>query len=238
MEPTRGISRRAVLSWIGKTAGAAAMYQAMTTLGFASESKFDKNNYQLTGGAPKGATVLILGAGLAGMTAAYELRKAGYQVKMLEYNQKAGGRCWTLRGGDKFTELGGATQECKFDNLLPSYFATDRNKLTRLNPAQIAHGIIQKPLFSREGANITALTADFSPTGLATSGEYGNVSSDQMIYQAMQPLPQFINYANQPVYPVIGSWVIGHGASGIGIREDDSLITKDSSHFVPHYFMP
>ena len=115
MQLTQGVSRRAVLSWIGKTAGAAAMYQAMAGLGFASESDFDEKNYQLKGNAPKGSTVLILGAGLAGMTAAYEMRKAGYQVKILEYNQKAGGRCWTLRGGDKYTELGGATQECKFD---------------------------------------------------------------------------------------------------------------------------
>lgn len=123
-------------------------------------------------------------------------------------------------------------------NLLPSYFATERDKLATLKADQLPHGIIQKPLFSREGANITALTTDFYPTGLATSGEYGNVSSDQMIYQAMQPLPQFINHARQPVYPVIGSWVIGHSAAGMGIREDDSLITKDTSHFVPHYFMP
>ncbi|WP_231692552.1 flavin monoamine oxidase family protein [Thiopseudomonas alkaliphila] len=114
MDFTPGLSRRALLSWIGKTAGAAAMYQAMTTLGFASESSFDGENYEISG-APKGASVLVLGAGVAGMTAAYELRKAGYKVKILEYNAKAGGRCWTLRGGDKFTELGGATQECKFD---------------------------------------------------------------------------------------------------------------------------
>jgi glutathionylspermidine synthase len=33
---------------------------------------------------------------------------------------------------------------------------------------------------------------------------------------------------------LIGSWVVGDVASGIGIREDDSLITKDSSRFVPH----
>ncbi|MFP3977555.1 flavin monoamine oxidase family protein [Marinobacter sp. KMM 10035] len=114
MEPTQGFSRRELLSWIGKTAGAVAMYQAMTTLGFAAESNFDSKNYELSG-APAGASVLVLGGGLAGMTAAYELRKAGYKVKILEYNQKAGGRCWTLRGGDKYTELGGATQECKFD---------------------------------------------------------------------------------------------------------------------------
>ena len=66
-------------------------------------------------GDPKGASVLILGAGLAGMTAALELRKAGYKVQVLEYNNRAGGRNWTLRGGDTYTELGGVTQTCEFE---------------------------------------------------------------------------------------------------------------------------
>ena len=59
--------------------------------------------------------MLILGAGLAGMTAALELRKAGYKVQVLEFNSRPGGRNWTLRGGDTFTELGGATQTCEFE---------------------------------------------------------------------------------------------------------------------------
>lgn len=33
---------------------------------------------------------------------------------MLEFREKAGGRCWTLRGGDRYEELGGAVQEVKF----------------------------------------------------------------------------------------------------------------------------
>ncbi|MCW5222558.1 flavin monoamine oxidase family protein [Verminephrobacter aporrectodeae subsp. tuberculatae] len=106
-------SKRQLLLALGKTAGAATMYQAMTTLGFAAQSNY-KGAPNLAG-APKGTRVLILGAGLAGMVAAYELRKAGYTVKILEYNQRAGGRCWTIRGGDSYTELGGATQKCKFD---------------------------------------------------------------------------------------------------------------------------
>lgn len=95
------------------TAGAATMYQAMSALSFAGESHYD-SSFALSG-APKGSRVLVLGAGLAGMTAAYELRKAGYKVEVLEFNQKAGGRCWTLRGGDAFAELGGAVQQCRFD---------------------------------------------------------------------------------------------------------------------------
>jgi monoamine oxidase len=106
-------SRRDLLSLIGAVAGSAAMVHAMTALGFASESGY-KGPIKLEGD-PKGASVLILGAGLAGMTAALELRKAGYKVQILEFNSRPGGRNWTLRGGDKFTELGGAAQTCEFE---------------------------------------------------------------------------------------------------------------------------
>ena len=65
-------------------------------------------------GDVKGASVLILGAGLAGMTAAYELRKAGYKVQILEYNNRPGGRNWSLYGGDSYTDIGGVTQNVQF----------------------------------------------------------------------------------------------------------------------------
>src|SRR5689334_18030419 len=109
-----GVRRRDLLSLIGAMAGSAAMYHAMTSLGFASESRY-QGPIKLEGDA-KGASVLILGAGLAGMTAALELRNAGYKVQLLEYNARAGGRNWTLRGGDSFTELGGFTQTCEFED--------------------------------------------------------------------------------------------------------------------------
>jgi monoamine oxidase len=106
------VSRRDLLSLIGAMAGSAAMYHAMTSLGFAAESRY--HGPIKLDGDPKGASVLVLGAGLAGMTAALELRKAGYQVQVLEFNKRPGGRNWTIRGGDTFTELGGATQACDF----------------------------------------------------------------------------------------------------------------------------
>src|ERR1700743_965364 len=93
------VRRRDLLSLIGAMAGSAAMYHAMTSLGFASESRY-RGPIRLEGN-PRGATVLVLGAGLAGMTAALELRNAGYKVQLLEYNARAGGRNWTLRGGSE-----------------------------------------------------------------------------------------------------------------------------------------
>lgn len=107
------MSRRQLLGRIGLAAGGTMMYQAMTSLGFAADSGY-KGPVRLEG-SPGGASVLVLGAGLAGMTTAFELRKAGYQVRILEYNARPGGRNWTLRGGDTYTELGGQTQHCGFD---------------------------------------------------------------------------------------------------------------------------
>ncbi len=105
-------TRRQLLTAIGMMGGTAALYQAMTTMGHASETQF-AGPPNLSGARP-GASVLVLGAGLAGMLAAYELSKAGYKVKVLEYQNRAGGRNWSLYGGDTYTELGGATQKVGF----------------------------------------------------------------------------------------------------------------------------
>jgi len=59
--------------------------------------------------------VLILGAGLAGMSAAYELGKLGYECTILEARQRVGGRAWTVRGGTKQREIGGEEQTAAFD---------------------------------------------------------------------------------------------------------------------------
>ncbi len=107
-------TRRQLLTMIGKVAGTAAMYQAMTSLGFAQDSGYKE---QVTLRGPRrGRRVLILGAGIAGMTAAYEMRRAGYEVRILEYQNRHGGRCLTLRGGDRFTEMGGHQITCDFES--------------------------------------------------------------------------------------------------------------------------
>lgn len=88
----------------------------------------------------------------------------------------------------------------------------------------LAAGWVRKPFFSREGANIAAVT----PSGerLATAGPYAD---GPQVRQAWHPLPSF-----DGGHPLIGSWVVGDRACGMGIREDDGPITMNTSRFVPH----
>lgn len=105
-------TRRELLMAIGKLGGGLAMYQAMTALGHAAETQF--SGPPNLSGTPRGASVVVLGAGLAGLLAAHELSRAGYKVTVLEYQDRPGGRNYSVRGGDRITEVGGATQLSQF----------------------------------------------------------------------------------------------------------------------------
>ena len=100
-------------------------------------------------------------------------------------------------------------------NLLPAYFDERR----------FAGEYAKKPLLAREGANVTLKQRRRI---LEQPGDYGD---EGFVYQGLAPLPEFGGR-----YPVIGSWVVGEAPAGIGIREDDSPITRNTSRFVPHYF--
>ncbi len=67
-----------------------------------------------TGGARK-EKVLILGAGLAGMACAYELKKLGYDCVILEARERSGGRLFTIRRGGMSEETGNGVLTADFD---------------------------------------------------------------------------------------------------------------------------
>lgn len=101
-------------------------------------------------------------------------------------------------------------------NLLPSYFESESRRL--------APGWVRKPLFSREGANIDVLTHEGE--SISSPGPYDDCSA---ILQAYHPLPMFDGH-----FPLVGSWVIADEPAGMGMREDATLITRNTSRFVPH----
>jgi glutathionylspermidine synthase len=87
------------------------------------------------------------------------------------------------------------------------------------------HGsYVRKPIHAREGANIQVVRN--GRVELETDGRYDTAAS---VYQQLGPLKPHDGH-----YPVIGSWVVNGWACGIGIREDDQLVTQNTSRFVPH----
>ncbi len=83
---------------------------------------------------------------------------------------------------------------------------------------------VKKPVLGREGANITILD-----DGQLVQGTSGDYSDGEFIYQAFHDTPKFDGRTI-----VLGSWMVNGFACGLGIREDDSLITTNTSRFVPH----
>lgn len=104
------MTRREFIMRVAQTGGSA--YAAMVGLKLLPTPQ--AKAFSLTGQVT-GKRVIILGAGLAGMAAAYELGKLGYECQLLEARSRAGGRCWTIRGGDEQTETTGERQVATFD---------------------------------------------------------------------------------------------------------------------------
>lgn len=83
---------------------------------------------------------------------------------------------------------------------------------------------VRKPIHAREGANITLVQN--GQVRENTDGVYSDIPS---IYQALAPMK-----AHDGHYPVYGTWIVNGVACGLGIREDDTMITQNTSRFVPH----
>ena len=105
---------------MGAGGGAGALFATLGALGLAPTGPATAapfrpprpSDFTLTGRSA--ATVVVLGGGVAGLAAAYELGKAGYHCTVLEARAKAGGRALTVRGGDTETDLDGHTQRAAF----------------------------------------------------------------------------------------------------------------------------
>jgi len=78
--------------------------------------------------------VIVIGAGLAGMTAAWELHKQGHEITILEARNRVGGRTWSERlGNGEVTERGG-------EYVFPTEFAI-RKLSAEVGVPIMSHGV-------------------------------------------------------------------------------------------------
>lgn len=114
--------------------------------------------------------VIILGAGLAGLTASYELQKLGIPSVILEARNRPGGRLWTVRGGDTETEITGESQICNFSE--GNYF--------NVGPARIPHHHEVSMHYCRElGLNLEVF-ANFNEGGFFYSQGRGPLANKRL----------------------------------------------------------
>lgn len=114
--PTAGLTRRRFLEMVGIAGGTMAVHETMVALGWAGRAQAFQGVPDVPQG--NGQRVLVLGAGVGGLTTAYELSQKGYRVTVLEAADRSGGRSYTVRTGDQMVEsLPGCeetVQTCQF----------------------------------------------------------------------------------------------------------------------------
>lgn len=131
------VGRREFLTALGKAAGGSVMLRTMLAMGIGTAVSACGSSSAAPSQAPSpvppasqppmsprpgdwpsnigaGKSVVILGAGIAGMTAALEMSRLGYSCTILEARASAGGRVRTLRSGDVVDETD-SVQTCQFD---------------------------------------------------------------------------------------------------------------------------
>jgi glutathionylspermidine synthase len=82
---------------------------------------------------------------------------------------------------------------------------------------------VRKPLFGREGNNVTVSAPGAEVT---TPGPYVDRG---YIYQTYAELG-----SHDGLRPVVGGWIVGDDYAGLGIRETETYVTNDEARFVPH----
>jgi protoporphyrinogen oxidase len=80
------------------------------------------------------STAAVVGGGMAGMAAAYELKQAGFQVTVFETRDRVGGRIWTVRRGDFLMDLGTA------------YLGTYRKAVAMIHEVGLSNEFVETPV--------------------------------------------------------------------------------------------
>ncbi|WP_263373466.1 flavin monoamine oxidase family protein [Granulicella aggregans] len=109
------LTRRVFLQRVAQIGGYSAAFSAMHALGLTPASGASPLP-ELAADFGKGKKVVILGAGIAGLTSALELTKAGFECTILEARDRPGGRSWTVREGSTVEFIDGTKQSCSWSD--------------------------------------------------------------------------------------------------------------------------
>ncbi len=115
-----GFTRRDFLMRVGQAGGYGAAFLTMQHLGLMAVPEAGATPLAMESGSGSGTKVVILGGGIAGLVAAYEMGKAGYSCTVLEARPRPGGRNWTVRNGTKIEFKNGVSQTASWEDA--SYF--------------------------------------------------------------------------------------------------------------------
>lgn len=154
-------SRRSFLTKIGLLSGLALpgllswdLLQAAPSLGtgLPSAQRLEEN---------KQVSVVILGAGLAGLAAAYELKQLGYSCTILEARHRVGGRAFTVRKGDRSSETNNGSLTADFDggqyfnagpSRIPHFHAITLHYCRQFNvPLEVYNNVNEAAYYFSEG---------------------------------------------------------------------------------------
>jgi monoamine oxidase len=104
------ISRRDFLMRVGRAGGYSAAFITMQGLGLLPIKESLAEPIAAAKGVGRGVKLVVLGGGVSGLTTAYEAKKLGYDVTLLEARHRPGGRAWSARNGDVVEFVDGTRQ--------------------------------------------------------------------------------------------------------------------------------
>jgi monoamine oxidase len=110
----QAMTRRELIERVARAGGYGAAFATMHAMGLLAPVP-PAAALELPHGIGKKTKIVILGAGISGLVAAYEMRKAGFECTVLEARSRPGGRNWTIRSGTKIEFTDGSVQHCAFD---------------------------------------------------------------------------------------------------------------------------
>lgn len=150
------VTRRGFLRGLAALGGAGAVYHGLTTLGLLAIPPAYAGVPAYAPDIGKGRNVAILGAGMAGLTAALLLARAGFAVKVIEANRHIGGRSLTVRPGDEYAEVGREAMVCRFDQGL--YLNAGPGRIPHHHTAVLEYcrelGVAMEPYIFASRANL------------------------------------------------------------------------------------